>query len=54
MAGGDEHLLDKVLVPLFHAGDAPPAPLLELIGGGSLPFGIPEVGQRHDAVLLGD
>ena len=54
MGGADEQLLHKILVPLLHAGDAPAAPLLQLVQLGGLALDIAEVGQGNDALLLGD
>ena len=50
----DKHFLDNVLVLLLHAGNAPAAPLLDLIDIGGLAFDIAFFRQGDHAVFPGD
>ena len=54
MAAGDENLRGHVLVPAVHAGDAPAAPLLQVVGVHLLALYVAEVGHGDHALLLGN
>ena len=54
MAGGDKHLFDKVLVPLFHTGNTSAAPFLDPVSRTCLTLDIAKMGQRNNAVFLGN
>ena len=54
MGGAHEQLLDNVLFLPGHAGNAPAAPVLGLVGGLGLALDIARLGEGVDALFLGD
>ena len=54
MSAANEHLLNEVLLALFHAGYAASAAVLGLILGERHTLDIAVVGERYNTVLLGD
>src|SRR5581483_1883544 len=54
VGGGDEQMLDKILVARLHPGAAGPPAALHAVGGDRRPLQIAGVGDRHRNLLVGD